>query len=150
MLFQGVWGSILPAEKDRQKHSAGLQAISYLAAFGNGAPVQKDYLGRENEFVKAESEYLKNVRWAASTIVIFRNMMGQISPGQPSLRETTTLPEFLKQAGLTSPNAEFWDIYNSVLKNDSANSNNAWDLALATFVGKNPGRAAFIEPRNNK
>lgn len=150
MLFQGVWGSIQPAEKDRQKHSAGLQAISYLAAFGNGAPVQKDYIGRENEFVKAESEYLKNVRWAASTIVIFRNMMGQISPGQPSLRETTTLPEFLKQAGLTSPNAEFWDIYNSVLKNDSANSNNAWDLALATFVGKNPGRAAFIEPRNNK
>jgi len=150
MLFQGIYGSLSSSEKDRQKQSAGLQAISYLAAFGNGAPVQKDYIGRENEFIKAESEYLKNVRFAASTIVIFRNMMGQISPGQPSLRETATLPEFLKQAGLTSPNAEFWDIYNSVLKNDSANSNNAWDLALATFVGKNPGRAAFIEPRNNK
>ena len=150
MLFQGIWSSFDGAEKDRQKHSAGLQAISYLEAFGNGAPLQKDYIGRENEFVKANSEYLKNVRFGASTIVIFRNMMSQVTPGQPSLRETATLPEFLKQAGLASPNAAFWDIYNSVLRNDSANANNAWDLALATFVGKNPGRAAFIEPRNNK
>lgn len=150
MFFQGIYGSFSPAEKDRQKQSAGLQAISYLEAFGNGAPVQKDYIGRENEFIKAESEYLKNVRWAASTIVVFRNMMGQVIAGQPSLRETATLPDFLKQAGLASPNAEFWDLYNSVLRNDSVNSNNAWDLALATFVGKNPRRAAFIEPRNNK
>ena len=150
MLFQGVWSSLSPAEKDRQKASAGLQAISYLEAFGNGAPRQQDYIGREDEFVKANSRYLKNVRWAASTIVVFRNMMAQVSPGQPSLRETATLPEFLKQAGLTSPNGAFWDLYDSVLKNDGANSGNAWDLALATFVGKNPGRAAFIEPRNNK
>ncbi len=150
MLFQGVWGSIQPAEKDRQKVSAGLQAISYLEAAGNGAPRQQDYVGREDEFVKANSKYLKNVRWAASNIVIFRNMFAQVSPGQPSLRETATLPDFLKQAGLTSPNAQFWDLYNSILKNDGANSGNAWDLALATFVGKNPGKAAFIEPRNNK
>ncbi len=150
MLFQGVWNSLSPAEKDRQKITAGLQAISYLEAFGNGAPRQEDYIGREDEFVKANSKYLKNVRIAASNIVIFRNMFAQVSPGQPSLRETATLPEFLKQAGLTSPNAQFWDLYNSVLKNDGANAANAWDLALATFVGKNPGRAAFIEPRNNK
>jgi hypothetical protein len=150
MLFQGVWNSLSAAEKDRQKITAGLQAISYLEAFGNGAPRQEDYIGREDEFVKANSKYLKNVRIAASNIVIFRNMFAQVSPGQPSLRETATLPEFLKQAGLTSPNAQFWDLYNSVLKNDGANAANAWDLALATFVGKNPGRAAFIEPRNNK
>ena len=150
MLFQGIYGLASDAEKDRQKVSAGLQAISYLEAYGNGAPRQEDYIGRENEFVKANSLYLKNLRFAASTIVIFRNMMAQVSPGQPSLRETATLPEFLKQAGLTSPNAAFWDVYNSILRNDGANAGNAWDLALATFIGKNPGRAAFIEPRNNK
>ena len=150
MFFQGVWNSLTDAEKDRQKISAGLQAISYLEAFGNGAPRQKDYVGREDEYVRAKARHLKNVRIAASTIVIFRNMMGQVSPGQPSLRETASLPDYLKQVGLTSPNAQFWDLYNGILKNEGTNAGNAWDLAIATFVGKNPGKLAFITPRNNK
>ena len=150
MFFQGIWNSLTDAEKDRQKISAGLQAISYLEAFGNGAPRQKDYVGREDEYVRAKARHLKNVRIAASTIVIFRNMMGQVSPGQPSLRETASLPNYLKQVGLTSPNAQFWDLYNGILKNEGTNAGNAWDLAIATFVGKNPGKLAFITPRNNK
>lgn len=150
MFFQGIWNSFSPAERDRQKVSAGLQAISYLEAFGNGAPRQKDYVGREDEYVREQAKYLKNVRIAASTIVIFRNMMGQISPGQPSLRESATLPNYLKQVGLSSPNAQFWDLYNGILKNEGTNAGNAWDLAIATFVGKNPGKLAFLAPRNNK
>jgi hypothetical protein len=150
MFFQGIYGTLSPAEKDRQKVSAGLQAISYLEAFGNGAPRQKDYIGREDAYVQAQSKYLKNLRIAASTIVIFRNMTGQVSPGQPSLRETATLPDYLKQVGIMSPNGQFWDLYNGILKNEGTNAGNAWDLALATFVGKNPGKSAFLAPRNNK
>jgi hypothetical protein len=150
MFFQGIWNSVSPAEKDRQKVSAGLQAISYLEAFGNGAPRQKDYAGREDEYVRAQARYLKNIRIAASNIVIFRNIMGQISPGQPSLRETASLPDYLKQVGLTSPNAQFWDLYNGILKNEGTNAGNAFELAIATFVGKNPGKLAFLTPRNNK
>lgn len=150
MFFQGIYGTLSPAEKDRQKVSAGLQAISYLEAFGNGAPRQKDYIGREDEYVRAQSRYLKNLRIGASTIVAFRNFTGQISPGQPSLRETASLPDYLKQVGIMSPNAQFWDLYNGILKNEGTNAGNAWDLALATFVGKNPGKSAFLAPRNNK
>lgn len=150
MFFQGIWNTLSPSEKDRQKVSAGLQAISYLEAFGNGAPRQKDYIGRENEYVQAQSRYLKNLRIATNTIVGFRNMLGQVSPGQPSLRETASLPDYLKQVGIMSPNAQFWDLYNGILKNEGSNAGNAWDLALATFVGKNPGKSAFLAPRNNK
>jgi hypothetical protein len=150
MFFQGIFNTLSPSEKDRQKVSAGLQAISYLEAFGNGAPRQKDYIGREDEYVRAQSLYLKNLRIATNTIVGFRNFLGQISPGQPSLRETATLPDYLKQAGIMSPNAQFWDLYNGILKNEGTNAGNAWELALATFVGKNPGKSAFLAPRNNK
>jgi hypothetical protein len=150
MFFQGIWNTLSPSERDRQKVSAGLQAISYLEAFGNGAPRQKDYIGREDEYVRAESRYLKNLRIATNTIVGFRNFLGQISPGQPSLRETASLPDYLKQVGLMSPNAQFWDLYNGILKNEGTNAGNAWELAIATFVGKNPGKLAFLAPRNNK
>jgi hypothetical protein len=150
MFFQGIFNTLSPAERDRQKVTAGLQAISYLEAFGNGAPRQKDYIGREDEYVQAKSRYLKNLRTAATTIVAFRNFTGQISPGQPSLRETASLPDYLKQVGIMSPNAQFWDLYNGILKNEGTNAGNAWDLALATFVGKNPGKSAFLAPRNNK
>jgi hypothetical protein len=150
MFFQGIFNTLSPSEKDRQKVSAGLQAISYLEAFGNGAPRQKDYIGREDEYVRAQSKYLKNLRIATNVIVGFRNFTGQISPGQPSLRETASLPDYLKQVGIMSPNAQFWDLYNGILKNEGTNAGNAWDLALATFVGKNPGKSAFLAPRNNK
>jgi hypothetical protein len=150
MFFQGIFNTLSGSEQDRQKVSAGLQAISYLEAYGNGAPRQKDYIGREDEYVRAKSRYLKNLRIATNTIVGFRNMLGQVSPGQPSLRETATLPDYLKQVGIMSPNAQFWDLYNGILKNEGTNAGNAWDLALATFVGKNPGKSAFLAPRNNK
>lgn len=150
MFLQSVYGNITPVERDRQKTTAALQAISYLEAFGNGAPRQSDYVGREDEFVNAQSKYLKNVRIAATNIVIFRNILGQISPGQPALRETATLPAYLKQVGITSPSAQFWDIYNGVIKNQGEDIGDAWDLAVATFVGKNPGKLGFITPRNEK
>lgn len=150
MFAQSVFGSLLPVERDRQKTTAALQAISYLEAFGNGAPRQADYVGRENEFVQAQDRYLKNVRIAATNIVVFRNILGQISPGQPALRETATLPEYLKQVGITSPSAQFWDIYNGVIKNQGEDLGDAWDLAVSTFVGKNPGKLGFITPRNEK
>ena len=150
MFFQNVKAAFTGVEGDRQKVTAGLQAISYLEAFGNGVPRQSDYVGRENEYVQAKSKYLKNVRIAAFNIVVFRSLLGQISPGQPSLRETTTLPAYLKKAGITSPSGQFWDVYNAILAKEGTNSTNAWDLAVATFVGKNPGRLAFIQPRNEK
>jgi hypothetical protein len=150
MFFQGIWNTLSPSERDRQKVSAGLQAISYLEAFGNGAPRQKDYIGREDEYARAMSKYLKNLRIAANTIVGFRNIFSNVSPGQPSLRETASLPDYIKQVGLMSPNAQFWDIYNGIINTEGANSSNAWDLAVATFVGQNPGKMAFLAPRNNK
>jgi hypothetical protein len=150
MLIQTGWSTLSPTERDRQKSSAVLHAITYLEAYGNGAPRVEDYVGKENEYVKAKAKYIKNLKLAASTIVGFRNMLGLKSPGQPSLKETSNLTDAVKRAGITSPKAEFWDIYNGILRNEGDDLGDAFDLAVAAFVGNNPGKVGYIVPRNSK
>jgi hypothetical protein len=141
LLGSTIWSTISPTESDRQKSTAVLQAISYFQAYGYGLPA--------NASVEETDKYLSNLKIAASSIVVARNMIGQISPGYPALRDTKGLPDYMKNVGITSFKAEFWDIYNSILRNDSENALDAFDLALATFVGKNPGKLAYIVPRNS-
>lgn len=141
MFGQSIYNTLSPTEKNRQKGTAVLQAISYFNAFGYTLP--------ENATVKQKKKYLKDLKASANTIVIFRNSLGQIIPGQPSLKETTSLSDYVKRAGIGSPKAAFWDIYNSILRNGDTDIPHAWDLALATFVGSNPGKAGWVVPRSN-
>jgi len=141
LLGSTIWTSLSPTEADRQKSTAVLQAISYFQAYGYNLPA--------NATVEETDKYLSNIKIATNTIVVARNMLGQISPAYPALRDTKDLPNYMKDAGITSFKAEFWDIYNSILRNDSENALDAFDLALATFIGKNPGKLAYIVPRNN-
>jgi hypothetical protein len=118
-----------------------LQAIAYFNAFGYSLPEDAD--------VEQKKKYLKDIKISANSIIVFRNMLGQIIPGQPSLKETTEISDYVKNAGIGSPKAAFWDVYNSILRNGDTDIPNAWDLAVATFIGKNPGKAGYIIPRSN-
>jgi hypothetical protein len=141
LLGSTIWSTISSTESDRQKSTAVLQAISYFQAYGYGLPA--------NASVEETDKYISNIKIASSSIVVARNMIGQISPGYPALRDTKGLPDYMKNVGITSFKAEFWDIYNSILRNDSENALDAFDLALATFIGKNPGKLAYVVPRGN-
>lgn len=141
LLGSTIWTSLSPTESDRQKSTAVLQAISYFQAYGYNLPADAT--------VEQTDKYLSNLKIAANSVVVGRNFLGQISPAYPALRDTKGLPAYMKDVGITSFKAEFWDIYNSILRNDSENATDAFELALATFIGKNPGKLAYIVPRNN-
>jgi hypothetical protein len=141
LLGSTIWSTMSPTESDRQKGTAVLQAIAYLQAYGYNLPVDAT--------VEETDRYLSNIKIAASSVVVGRNILGQFSPAYPALRDTKDLPNYMKNVGITSFKAEFWDIYNSILRNDSENATDAFELALATFIGKNPGKLAYIVPRNN-
>jgi hypothetical protein len=125
----------------RQKASATIQAIAYFNAYGYKLP--------ENATPEQKKKYLKDLKASATTIVAFRNMLGNIIPGQPSLKETKNVSDYVKRSGIGSPKAAFWDIYNSILRNGDTDIPMAWDLAVASFVGKYPGKAGYIVPRSN-
>jgi len=142
MFADSVWSTVLPTEKDRQKSTAVIQAISYHQAFGNALP--------SNATVEETDKYLKKLRLSANNIIVARNMLGQISPGQPTIRDQKGLPDFIKKTGISSWKGAFWDIYNSVLETEGTEIGSAFDQAVAIFTGKNPGKLAYIIPRNTK
>lgn len=141
MFGQSIINTLAPTEKNRQKGTAMLQAIAYFNAYGYTLP--------DNATVAQKKKYIKDLKASANTIVVFRNMLGQISSGQPSLKETLSLSDYVKGTGIGSPKAAFWDVYNSILRNGDTDIPHAWDLAVATFVGENPGKSGWIVPRSN-
>jgi hypothetical protein len=142
LLADSIWSTLSESERDRQKATAVLQAITYTQAFGNGLP--------ENATAEERNEYLGMLKRSANGIINARNMLGQISPGQPTLRDSKGLPDFMKRTGITSWKASFWDTYNSVIANGGDDIGDAFDVAIATWVGKNPGKVAYLVPRNTK
>jgi len=142
MFADSILSTLSPAEMDRQKTTAVLQAISYHQAFGNSLPT--------NATVEQKSDYIKKLKLSAHGIIISRNMLGQISPGQPTIRDEKGLPDFIKKTGISSWKGAFWDIYNGVLENQGDDIGGAFDQAVAIFTGKNPGKLAYIVPRNTK
>ena len=127
---------------ERQQNTAMYQAMAYFQAFGN-AP---DANATEEE----KYEYLKGLKVATSNIIIARTLLGYISPGMPTFKESKDLPNYMKKVGITGFKTEFWDIYNGILRNAGDDVNNAFDLAVATFVGKNPGKIIYTVERTSK
>jgi hypothetical protein len=129
-------------ELNRQQTSAVMQAMRYFQAFGLGI----DESATEEEKYK----YQKNLKIATSNIIIARTILGYISPGMPTFKESKDLPEFLKKVGITGFKAEFWDIYDGILRNQGEDIGNVYDLAVATYVGKNPGKLIYTVPTTEK
>ena len=142
MLADSILSSLSPIERDRQKSTALLQAITYQQAFGNGLS--------EDATTEERAKHLSNLKLSTHSIIISRNMLGLISPGQPTLRDSKNLPDFLKKTGVTSWKASFWEVYNGLLRNADEDTADIFDLAVATWTGQNPGKLAYLVPRNTK
>jgi hypothetical protein len=142
MFADSIFSTISPVEYDRQKTTALIQSIGWHQAFGNALP--------KNATAEEKAKYLSQLKWSAWGTVAARNMLGQVSPGQPQFRDGKDLPDFIKRTGITTWKGSFWDIYDGILKNQGDDIGDAYDLAVATFTGKNPGKLAFIIPRNTK
>ena len=138
----GAGRALVGDEGDRQLVTAVMQAMRYHQAFGNAID--------ENATAKEKYEYIKGLKISSANVIIGRTLLGYISPGMPALRETKELPDFLKKVGITGFKAEFWDIYNGILRNQGEDVGNVFDLAVATFIGKNPNKLIFTVPTSEK
>jgi len=142
MLADSILSSLSPIERDRQKTTALLQAIAYTQASGNGLSADAT--------TEERAKHLKMLKLSTHTIIVSRNMLGLISPGQPTLRDSKELPGFLKKTGITSWKSSFWDVYNGLLRTADEDTADVFDLAVATWVSKNPGKLVYLIPRNTK
>jgi len=129
-------------EWDRQQTTAVMQAMRYFQAFGMGV----DESATEQE----KYAYQKKLKISTSNVIIARTLLGYISPGMPTFKESKDLPDFMKKVGITGFKSEFWDIYNGILRNQGEDVGNVFDLAVATFVGKYPDKAIYTVPATEK
>lgn len=133
--LQRIW-SILPFdEKNRQEVTAAQQAMAYNAAHGR-------YLDA-NSTDAEKNEYLKNIRISAHNVIALRNILGLIAPVTPTAQDSKGLPDYIKNAGITSLRSEFFDILNSVSKVNQGDVDDPYELALSTFIGKYPGKLIY-------
>ena len=141
--------SIVPKdEKDRQESTAAMQAIAYNQAFNTDEQMAK-YLD-PNASAQDKYNYLKQIRISAHNVVVMRNILGLFSPVSPSVQESINLPDYLKEVGITGLRPEFYDLVNAVTQKYKGDVQDPYELAVATFVGKNPGKLIYTVARNEK
>lgn len=142
MFVSGAAGALSPQEWSRVKTSAVLQAMSYRQAFGYGLPA--------NATAQEKADYLRGLKNGANSLIFAQFLLGNLNPAYPTLKDSKGLPDFIKQTGISSFKSEFWDIYNGILRNAGPDVTDPFGLAVATFVGQNPNKLAYLVPRNTK
>ena len=135
-------------EKDRQESTAAMQAIAYNQAFNTDEQMAK-YLD-PNASAEDKYNYLKQIRISAHNVVVMRSLIGLFSPIAPSLQESINVPDYLKEVGITGLRPEFYDLVNAVTQKYKGDVQDPYELAVATFVGKNPGKLIYTVARNEK
>ena len=133
--LQRIWAILPYNEKSRQEVTAAQQAMAYNAA--NGLYLTPTATEQE------KSEYLKNIRISAHNIIVMRNVLGLISPVAPTMQDSKGIPDYIKDTGITSLRSEFFDILNGITKTNDGDIEDPYELALATFIGKNPGKLIY-------
>jgi len=146
--LQKLYSVVPKDEKDRQESTAAMQAIAYNQAFNTDEQMAK-YLD-PNASAEDRYNYLKNIRTSAHNIIIMRSILGLFSPVAPSMQESINVPDYLKQVGITGLRPEFYDLVNAVTKKYKGDVQDPYELAVATFVGKNPGKLIYTVARNEK
>lgn len=132
-------------EMNRQETTAAFQAIAYLQAFGDQS-IQLP----PNATDAQKAEYLKTVKIAAHNVLAARAFFGMISPISPTLRESKGVPDYIKSTGITNMRAEFYDILAGISRTEGDFLTDPYELAVATFVGKNPRKIIYTVSRNEK
>ena len=142
MGLQRIWSILDPTERSRQELTAAQQAIAYNAAAGN-------FLD-PNSTEQEKADYLKTIRISAHNVLAIRNFLGLISPVAPSVMESKGVPDYLKDVGIISLRAEFFDILNGITKANTGEYSDAYEQALVTYIGKYPGKLIYTVSRDAK
>lgn len=146
--LQKLYSLVPKDEKDRQESTAAMQAIAYNQAFNTDEQMAK-YLD-PNASAEDKYNYLKQIRISAHNVVAMRSIIGLFSPIAPSMQESINVPDYLKEVGITGLRPEFYDLVNAVTKKYKGDIQDPYELAVATFVGKNPGKLIYTVARNEK
>lgn len=139
---QKAWTILNKDEKDRQQATAAMQAIAYNASQGNMLKPDATELEKY--------EYLKNIRISAHNIIAVRAALGMFAPIAPSMQESIGVPDYLKEVGFVTLRSEFFDLVDAVTKKHGADVQDPYELALATFIGQNPGKLVYTVARDEK
>jgi hypothetical protein len=139
---QKLWAILPVNEKSRQEVTAAQQAMSYMAANG--------YFLNPNATEYEKATYLKNLRISSHNIVALRSFLGLIMPVAPTMQESLDIPDYLKNVGVTGLSSEFFDILDKITKKNQGDITDPYELAMATFIGKNPGKLVYTVSRTDK
>lgn len=140
--LQKVYSILNKDEKNRQEATAAMAAIAYNASQGRGID--------PNATEAEKYEYLKQIRISAHNIIAMRGILGMLSPLAPSMQESIGVPGYLKDVGITGLRPEFYDLVNGIIKTYNGDVQDPYEMALATFVGKNPGKLVYTVARDEK
>jgi len=140
--IQKLWSTLPVNEKSRQEVTAAQQAMSYMAAHGK-------FLTPDST-EEEKSAYLKNLRISAHNIVMLRSVLGLIMPVAPTIQESTGVPDYLKNVGITGLRPEFFDILTKITEKNQGDITDPYELAMATFIGKYPGKLIYTVSRTDK
>lgn len=140
--LQKAWAILNKDEKNRQEATAAMAAIAYNASQGRGID--------PNATEAEKAEYLKQIRISAHNIIVMRGVLGFFSPLAPSMQESIGVPDYLKDVGITGLRPEFYDLVNGIMKTYNGDVQDPYEMALATFIGKNPGKLVYTVARDEK
>jgi hypothetical protein len=143
-----VWKMLSPDERDQQEVSAYVQAIAYNQANGLGID-PADYAGNTAGLDKAKREYLHDLKISAHNIIVTRILLGMVLPVSVQTKDTKDLPTYLKENGVVSMKSSFYEVYDEI-KLKYPDVENHYELTLATWTGKNPGKIAYIVSTNQE
>jgi hypothetical protein len=140
--LQKVWKIVDANEKDKQEATAAMQAIAYNASQGLMLPPGASEEDKYN--------YLKNIRISAHNLIAMKSALGLFAPIAPTTQESIGVPDYLKEVGIVTLRAEFFDLVDAVTKKYNGDVQDPYELALATFMGKYPGKLVYTISRDEK
>jgi hypothetical protein len=144
-----------PDEKSTQEISALTQALSYNQANGISIdPNDKKYVNEDGSintalFEKDKVEYLKNTRISAHNIIVTRMLLGLVLPFSVQTKNTKDLPEYLLDSGIVSMQESFYEVLDQI-KSKYPDASDHYEMALATWMGENPGKIAYLVSKKSK
>jgi hypothetical protein len=154
-IARNIWGMLNIDEKSTQEISAMTQAISYNQANGYSInPKDPKYVlpdGSVNQalLAKDQADYLKSIRIGAHNIIVTRALLGLILPFSVQTKSTKDLPEYLLDSGITSMQESFYEVLDQI-KSKYPDATDHYEMALATWMGENPGKVAYVVSKKSK
>jgi len=154
-IARNIWSMLNIDEKSTQEISAMTQAISYNQANGYSInPKDPKYISKDGSvnqalLAKDQADYLKSIRIGAHNIIVTRALLGLILPFSVQSKSTKDLPEYLLDSGITSMQESFYEVLDQI-KNKYPDATDHYEMALATWMGENPGKIAYVVSKKSK